>query len=1000
MPFITSTTTSASDFTTKGCIKVERDTLLAFKAQIIYSKAHPMSSWGDQTDDCCQWTGVRCDNNSGHVIRLSPHFRQPPPYYYYDYYYYNDGYCNTGCTDQGLSGNISESLIGLQHLKHLDLSFNCFNNIPIPKLLGSFENLVHLDLRCSGFTGAIPHQLGNLTRLIYLDLATDYYEGVLKVDDAEWLSGLSSLRYLSMDGANFSGVNNVIQSLNKLQHLEHVSLLHCRVSNIPESLPHLNFTSLAFLNIGWNNFMFGTNIPEWLFRIPKLRFLNMIGCMLSGTLHSSVGNATSLQFLDLSLNIFDDMPRGFGDLCNLRYLHLGIFMGKSLEDFKDAFSGCIRRNLNVLSFEFSMLQGPLPDWLGEFRNLTILNLSYNSFNGSIPGSLGRLLGLQYLGLSDNELNGPIPESLWQLSNLVSLGLGDNNYSSVITEAHLANLTNLKYLLLDRMVLNISNEWIPGFQAEEISLSHCHIGTKFPIWLANQVNLQTLDISNVGIRDSMPDWLWNIIYTISFLDLSNNEISGRLPQHLKFQAARYIIGIFLHSNRFEGCVPYFPPNVHVLDLSNNSLSGIIPSDLGNFGEIRPQLTSLRISSNNLIGNIPKSLCNFKDLVSLELSNNHLEGVIPSCWNNLMGLQYLILANNSLTGEVLNSLTSSSQSLRVLYLSNNRLHGDFPSFLEKCTSMTTLALDHNNLSGEIPTWVGETMTSLMILTLKENNFSGNLPLLSNLTSLHFLDLSHNSFVGSIPQSYGNLTGMIDASMNGGASFSSNLSKVLVITLTVATKGIDLQYGVILSSLKFMDLSANKLSGTIPKEIVNLVRLQNLDLSCNYLSGEIPSDIGLMQSLESLDLSRNELIGSIPLSLSTINFLESLNLSHNNLSGKIPYVNHLTTFNNPSSYVGNLNLCGAPLEKNCTSDEPPSNAHNQEDEDDNDSQSTWFYIGLMPGFVVGFWIVWGILLFKKEWGCIYFKFLDHTYDMIYVKIVVLVPKIKRALAVTRSM
>ncbi|XP_039135860.1 receptor-like protein EIX2 [Dioscorea cayenensis subsp. rotundata] len=296
----------------------------------------------------------------------------------------------------------------------------------------------------------------------------------------------------------------------------------------------------------------------------------------------------------------------------------------------------------------------------------------------------------------------------------------------------------------------------------------------------------------------------------------------------------------------------------------------------------------------------------------------------------------------------------------------------------------------------------MTSLRILTLKANNFTGNLPLLSNLTSLHFLDFSHNSFVGSIPQSYGNLMGMININMNGRAimfPYDTFAKNRLGIKIIVFTKGLELPYGSILSSLVFIDLSANNLSGQIPKEIVNLAELQNLNLSSNNLLGAIPSDIGLMQKLESLDLSRNELIGLIPLSLSTLNFLEILNLSHNNLFGKIPYVNHLITFNNPSSYVGNLNLCGAPIEKNCTSDEPPSNAHNQEDEDDNDSQSTWFYIGLMPGFVVGFWIVWGILLFKKEWRRIYFICLDHMYDMIYVKIVVTISKIKRALAVMNS-
>ena len=184
----------------------------------------------------------------------------------------------------------------------------------------------------------IPRELGNLTRLRYLNREAEEGRTYNKVDDAKWIFGLSSLKYLFMDHVNFFGVNNVMQSLNKLHHLENVSLFGCNISSIPESLPFLNFTFLIVMDVRSNMFH-NTSIQEWLVKIPHLHHLSMRYCEFTGTICSSVGNATSPQFLQLSNNkrIFGDMPREFGDLCNLQWLNLkGTFVRKSSEDFTDA----------------------------------------------------------------------------------------------------------------------------------------------------------------------------------------------------------------------------------------------------------------------------------------------------------------------------------------------------------------------------------------------------------------------------------------------------------------------------------------------------------------------------------------------------------------------------------------------------------------------------------------------------------------------------------------
>ncbi|GKC14302.1 kinase-like domain-containing protein, partial [Tanacetum coccineum] len=90
---------------------------------------------------------------------------------------------------------------------------------------------------------------------------------------------------------------------------------------------------------------------------------------------------------------------------------------------------------------------------------------------------------------------------------------------------------------------------------------------------------------------------------------------------------------------------------------------------------------------------------------------------------------------------------------------------------------------------------------------------------------------------------------------------------------------------SLTNFLDLSQNNLSGTISPEIKDLKVLSYLDLSHNNLSGNITSSLGECVSLTTLNLRGNQFQGIIPSSLSSLGGLEVLDISQNNLSGKIP-------------------------------------------------------------------------------------------------------------------
>ena len=64
-----------------------------------------------------------------------------------------------------------------------------------------------------------------------------------------------------------------------------------------------------------------------------------------------------------------------------------------------------------------------------------------------------------------------------------------------------------------------------------------------------------------------------------------------------------------------------------------------------------------------------------------------------------------------------------------------------------------------------------------------------------------------------------------------------------------------------------------------------LYKLDLSSNKLSGSIPSQLGNLSSLNSLRLFNNQLSGEVPLSIFNLLELEFLFLQDNHLSGVVP-------------------------------------------------------------------------------------------------------------------
>ncbi|XP_058205922.1 receptor-like protein EIX1 [Rhododendron vialii] len=811
--------------------------------------------------------------------------------------------------------------VNFTSLAVLDLSRNEFHALmPRSGWIFSLGSLVSLNLAESNFEGSLPDMFWNLTSLRIFDASYNYLNSTLPNS----LFSVNSLVSLNLRDNGFEGP-------------------------IPSGLQ--NMTNLRELELS-ENFDFNSSIPNWIYSFRYLEVLDLHSTLLHGTLSSSIENLTSLVTLDIAhTKLRGRVPREMGNLCNLRTLRMSDNKVEGdISELFESLSGCISYTLVSLWCDGCQLSGHLTDQLEQFKSLKILYLGGNSLSGPIPVSLGRCSSLTALNLAGNQLNGTLPENFGHLSNLEQISLGHNLLEGVVSEVHFVNLTSLKefYASGNKLVLKASPNWIPPFQLEALEFRSWHLGPQFPMWLHSQKGFWDMDLSGTGISDSVPQWFWNLSSRFSYLNLSHNQIQGKIPNIPKLDVSFSMI--YLGSNQFSGPLPRLFSNVTELDLSNNLFSG----EISNF------------------------LCERKDepnrLKILHLGGNLLSGEIPDCWENWPNLEVIKLGNNHLSGNIPSSLGFLPR-LESLHLRNNSLSGEVPLGLENCTQLVTMDLGLNLIVGSFPTWLGRSLSNLKILSLRSNYFDGQIPSeLCHLSSLQILDLANNSFSGPIPQCLKNLTAMVMKHDSSDRISYSFYGGEFLENAFVVTKGREFQYNTILVLLTSMDLSDNNISGEIPEEITSLLGLRSLNLSGNHLRGVIPKEIGNMELLESLDLSRNQLSGELPQSMSDLTFLGHLNVSCNTLRGRIPSSTQLQSFN-ASSFIGNV-LCGPPLTQNCSTNEAPPEG---DDEEGAKSDFEWFYLTAALGFVIGFWLVVGPLLFKKSWWDTYSQFLDEVWKRI---------------------
>ena len=244
-------------------------------------------------------------------------------------------------------------------------------------------------------------------------------------------------------------------------------------------------------------------------------------------------------------------------------------------------------------------------------------------------------------------------------------------------------------------------------------------------------------------------------------------------------------------------------------------------------------------------------------------------------------------------------------------------------EDATRVVGLELKDAGLKGTISSMIGA-LSELEMLNLMGNNLEGSIPEeLCNCKRLMVVNLSNNGLVGYLPKG-------ILSRLPNLLEFSASNNKLSGRLSTLIAKPVAQD---VCATLKVLDLSHNRLTNSLSKDLSLCSELVEIRLGSNYLMNAIPGEYGELRNLEVLRLENNILEFELPQELKWCTKLRVLNVANNFLLGEIPssFVNlqELRNFDvrtnrlsgripqggrwihNAAFFQGNDGLCGSPLQ-----------------------------------------------------------------------------------------
>lgn len=794
--------------------------------------------------------------------------------------------------ENALTGTLPEEFSRLVHLRHLTLSFNQFHGT-LPQYLNNFLLLREIWAHDNDFTGPIPsfNQAPDIHK-IYLN--DNSLTGLIPADFIQaTIGGMREFQSIYVNLASNALTGTVPETLDTLEDLEIVWMLGDNEwSGIPQTLcDNANWNEGAVEKFDCDGFLCP---PETFsrhgFRTPdadcqscqSAKFYGATGCFdkddrsvlvelyvelrgekwersdnwltkedfctwygiecwnigdsktgrvrkillpnngLVGTIPETIYSMHHLTTVDFSRNEIVLPFKNFAESLHMFSVNIARTKTKDFDGIERATDF-----FHELFADQTPLSGTIPTEIMAIGNLRVLSLQECDLSGEIPDELFNLVKLQELYLSNNNLQGIIPDRWNELESLQVLALAKNQFRGPIpsTFDQAASLTSISL-------------------QDQISKGGGLSGSLLPMPTTNTI--RTFLLGHNKLEGDLPE---NLLTTVEgdlpiTVDLTNNLMTGKIHgTYNRFNRLNlYLEGNFIteveetlcsQENWMQGSVGQYGCDA-------------ILCPAGTMGGRRQYMDSVcepcdHTKTPAIVSYLGQGVCS-KDENLIMSERDILELLFDQCGGTGWHASSSWMTETSIC-DWYGIGCDENGSVTSIQLGGNQLVGSVPTEIYQLPNLMHLKLYSNTL---IVSFEGiENAKKLKTLGL-DNTGLTSLKGIGRARSLHELNVAFNQISGAIPE---------------------EISRLI--------------------NLRNLDISRNKLSGFLPYWLRSLVSLTTFSASHNKFSGPV-YDFASLNDLIYLDLSFNKLTGSIPTTLFTNTATEEklvADFSSNLLVGTLP-------------------------------------------------------------------------------------------------------------------